>query len=124
MREASAVRVQSRNLSEWQALHLGAILDNMNKIPVHAILAQHKPILVERFGVKRIALFGSYAKGQATENSDIDLLVEFSGAATASGFFGLQFYLEDLFGKPIDLVTENALRPEFRPYVERGLLTI
>ncbi len=96
----------------------------MIKISVHQTLIEHKPTLIARYGVKKLALFGSHAKGLATEDSDIDVLVEFSGVATSKSYFGLQFYLEDLFGKPVDLVTEKALRAELRDSVERDLITI
>jgi len=51
--------------------------------------------------------------------SDVDILVKFDGPATSKRYFGVQFYLEDLLGCPIDLVTEKALRPELRPYVQK-----
>ena len=83
------------------------------------LLRAHKPLLAERFGVTQLALFGSFAREQATDRSDVDILVQFDGAATAKSYFGLQFYLEDLLSCPVDLVTTKALRNEFRPYVER-----
>jgi predicted nucleotidyltransferase len=49
----------------------------------------------------------------------VDILVAFDGPATSERYFGVQFYLEDLLGRPVDLVTDKALRPELRPYVER-----
>ena len=53
------------------------------------------------------------------DGSDVDILVSFDGPATSRTYFGVQFYIEDLLGRPVDLVTEKALRPEFRPYVEQ-----
>ena len=46
-------------------------------------------------------------------------MVSFNGPATSEAYFGVQFYIEDLLGLPVDLVTEKALRPEIRPHVER-----
>lgn len=83
------------------------------------LLTTSKPVLQERFGVTRLALFGSTARDTATSASDVDVLVTFEGPATSKRYFGVQFYLEDLLGCPVDLVTEKALRPELRPYVER-----
>ena len=83
------------------------------------LLRAHKPLLAERFGVTQLALFGSFARDQATDRSDVDILVQFDGPATAKSYFGLQFYLEDLLSRRVDLVTTKALRNEFRPYVER-----
>ena len=96
----------------------------MNRERVLALLAEHKPVLAERFGVRRLALFGSFARDTAREDSDVDVLVAFDGPATAKRYFGVQFYLEDLFGREVDLVTEDALRPRLRPYVERDAVAI
>ena len=78
----------------------------------------------ERFGVRRLRLFGSWARGSAQPESDVDVLVEFENAASARHFFGLQFFLEDLLGSPVDLVSEKALRQELRPMVEADAITI
>ena len=96
----------------------------MDRSRALALLGEHKPVLAQRFGVTRLALFGSVARGTASADSDIDLLVEFDGPATSSRYFGVQFYLEDLFGCPVDLVTAKALRPRLRPYIERDAVTI
>ena len=86
----------------------------MNRDEVLATLRAHRATLAERFGVTSLALFGSYARDQAAEASDIDILVRFDGPATSKSYFGVQFYLEDLLGRPIDLVTDKALRLQFR----------
>jgi uncharacterized protein len=96
----------------------------MDRDRLLALLAQHKPVLAERFGVERLALFGSFARGTAREDSDVDVLVRFDGPATSKRYFGVQFYLEDLLGREVDLVTEDALRPRLRPYVERDAVAI
>jgi predicted nucleotidyltransferase len=83
------------------------------------LLAMHKPALAARYGVLCLALFGSVARGTATAASDFDILVAFDGPATSDRYFGVQFYLEDLLGRPVDLVTETALRPELRARIER-----
>lgn len=96
----------------------------MNRSRILALLTEHKPVLAKRFGVTRLALFGSVARGTAGSGSDVDLLVEFDGLATSSRYFGVQFYLEDLLGCPVDLVTAKALRSRLRPYVERDAITV
>jgi predicted nucleotidyltransferase len=88
------------------------------------LLREHKPALSERFGVTRLALFGSTARGTAGPASDIDVLVAFDGPATSARYFGVQFYLEDLLGRRVDLVTEKALRERLRPYVERDAIAV
>ena len=91
----------------------------MNKDEVLGLLREHKATLAQRFGVAELALFGSFARGRNTDDSDIDILVRFDGPATSKRFFGVQFYIEDLAGRPVDLVTDKALRAELRPAVER-----
>jgi predicted nucleotidyltransferase len=88
------------------------------------LLNDHEAALRERFGVRHLALFGSVARNEAHPGSDVDLLVEFDGPATSDRYFGLQFYLEDLLGRPVDLVTDKALRPELRPHVEREAIRV
>jgi len=88
------------------------------------LLQAHKAELAKQFGVVRLALFGSTARDTAGPKSDIDILVEFDGPATSARYFGVQFYLEDLLGRPVDLVTEKALRPELRPFIEKEALHI
>ncbi len=96
----------------------------MDKSRILALLTEHKPALARRFGVTRLALFGSIARNAANADSDVDLLVGFDGPATSARYFGVQFYLEDLLQRPVDLVTEKALRERLRPYVERDAVAI
>lgn len=91
----------------------------MNRSQTLKLLAEHKPVLAQRFGVARLALFGSVVRDTAKEGSDVDVLVAFDGPATSARYFGVQFYLEDLLRLPVDLVTEKALRPELRPFIEK-----
>ncbi len=89
-----------------------------------ALLVGCKPELARRFGVTRLSLFGSMARGTARSDSDVDILVAFDGPATSARYFGAQFYLEDLLGRRVDLVTEKALRPELRPHIEREAVRV
>ena len=90
----------------------------MNRTRALELLVQSKPLLMERYGVTRLVLFGSTARDTLRSGSDIDILVAFDGPATSEHYFGVLFYLEDLFGCPIDLVTERALRKELRLFIE------
>jgi predicted nucleotidyltransferase len=84
-------------------------------------LKSHAQEIKACFGVKRIGLFGSFARGEQKESSDIDVLVEFE-KPTFRNFMDLSFYLEDLFGRKVDLVTVKGLRPRIRPYVEKDVI--
>lgn len=90
----------------------------MDRAETLALLSQPKPELQRRFGVLRLALFGSRARDQSRADSDTDVWVVFDGPASSARYFGVQFYLEDLLGCPVDLVTDKALRPELRRFIE------
>ncbi len=66
----------------------------MTKEQILDLLREHKAMLIEQFGVNSLALFGSIARNQAKDSSDIDILVQFDGPATSKRYFGLQFYIE------------------------------
>jgi len=83
------------------------------------ILTRLKPELVSRFGVTRLALFGSTIRNEARADSDIDIMVGFNSPANAKQYFGVQFLLEDELGLVVDLVTEKALRAELKSFVEQ-----
>jgi len=98
--------------------------DNMNRSRIVQLLTEHKPHLSSNYGVTRLALFGSTVRNTALDNSDVDILVDFDGPATSKRYFGVQFYLEDLFGCSVDLVTEKALRAELRPFIEKEAVRV
>jgi len=100
------------------------IIRPVNRAQTLDLLSQHKLEMRRRFAVRTLALFGSRARDQSRAQSDIDLLVEFDGPATSARYFGLQFFLEDLLGGSIDLVTTQALRPQLRPFVERDAIHV
>jgi len=77
------------------------------------LLGEHRAEL-ERFGVKSLSLFGSVVRHQARETSDVDILVEFSESVGLFEFIRLKLYIEKLLGRPVDLVTPDALKPQLR----------
>jgi uncharacterized protein len=96
----------------------------LDRTQVLKLLTQHKTVLAQLFGVTDLALFGSTVHNTARPDSDVDVLVAFDGPATSARYFGVQFYLEDLLGCPVDLVTDKALRPELRPYITKEALHV
>ena len=96
----------------------------MNREKLLQRLREHKDELQRRFGVKSLAVFGSVARGEAGPDSDVDILVEFESRATFDRYMGLKFFLEDLLGTRVDLVTRRALKPRLRPYVEREAIYV
>lgn len=96
----------------------------MKKKAVLKVLTEQFTEIRQRFGVRRLALFGSTARDEAKPGSDVDVLVEFEGKADSSRYFGLLFYLEDKLGCPLDLLTDKVLRPELRPFVEKDAIYV
>ena len=92
-----------------------SILDTLNA---------EAPALRRKYAVKSLAVFGSMARGDDREDSDVDILVTFEGPATFRGFMGLKLDLQDLLGRPVDLGTPDTLRPEIRANVEKDLLHV
>jgi uncharacterized protein len=78
----------------------------------------------QRFSVRALAIFGSIARDEAVPASDVDVLVVFDGKAGFDLFMDLKFYLEELLGREVDLVTDKALRPQVRRAIERELIHV
>jgi len=78
----------------------------------------------QRFSVKAISIFGSIARDEASDDSDVDVLVVFDQKANFDGFMELKFYLEDLLGAGVDLVTDKALRPQVRQAIEQEMIHV
>ena len=87
-----------------------------------AVLQQNRDTL-RGFGVRRLALFGSYARGKQTATSDLDFVVELEERSFDS-FMGLKLFLEDLFGRPVDLVLEHTIKPRLRPHIMESLTDV
>lgn len=81
------------------------------------------PILKEH-GVSYCAVFGSFARGEEKDNSDIDLLVRFTEPVGLFDFVGLEMELSDILGKKVDLVTEKAIHPLLKDNIYKNLQKI
>lgn len=90
----------------------------MKREMVEQILKAEKQYLAEKFNVSKIGIFGSYARNEQTNESDIDILVEFS-KPVGFEFVDLKDYLETVLNKNVDLVTPNALKP----YIKNEILS-
>lgn len=79
------------------------------------ILKEHEDTIKGKYHVRKIGVFGSFARGEEKEGSDIDVLVEFEkGCKTFDNYMDLKFFLEDLFNRKVDLVTVDTLRPQLK----------
>ncbi len=95
----------------------------MGRDELVALLATHKSE-IRRFGVASLSLFGSAARGEERPDRDLDFLVRFDGPATLNGFMGLKLFLEEVLRRPVDLVTERALKPRLRRAIEQDLVRV
>ena len=80
---------------------------------IEETLKSLKPFLKEKFKVKEIGVFGSYVRGDGTEESDVDILVGFH-EPIGWEFVDLKAFLEEILGKKVDIVTLRALKPQLR----------
>jgi predicted nucleotidyltransferase len=87
------------------------------------ILKGQKKELEKRYPISELALFGSYARGDNHEHSDIDILVDFNGRIGIE-FISLAHELEDIFNTKIDLVSRKGIKPNYLPFVEKHLIHI
>jgi uncharacterized protein len=86
-------------------------------------LEANLPEIRERFGIETIGIFGSVSREEDTAESDVDVLYAFkTGGVPLREFFAFKQYLEDLFGRTVDLVPVRWLAPSLRPYIERDMI--
>jgi uncharacterized protein len=95
----------------------------MGRDDVLALLATHREE-IERLGAESLRLFGSVARGEASADSDVDILVSFREKPTFSGYMKLRIFLEDLLGARVDLITDSGLRDKVRPFVEKDAIRV
>lgn len=95
----------------------------MRKDEILRLLSERRSDL-ERFKVKSLAIFGSVARDEAREDSDVDILVEFAETPGFIQLIDLKFFLEDLLGCRVDLATRDALKPRLRTRVEREAIYV
>lgn len=87
------------------------------KDQILTLLKQQLPYLKENFKVKSIGIFGSYAREEQTEKSDIDILVDFEAPVGFFKFMELEDYLSAKLEAKVDLVTPDALKPLIKPHI-------
>ena len=95
----------------------------MTRDEVMRVLSEHREEL-SRLGVKSLAMFGSSVRDEATEASDVDLLVEFDAPIGLFEFIDVKEFLEGILGRPVDLGTPDALHPRLRARVLREAVRV
>lgn len=94
----------------------------LTKENIILFLQEHRQELLEKFGLVKVGLFGSYARGEQTEKSDIDLAVEIESENKFRSFFALKAYLEDHLKERVDLGIESTLKPAAKKYIEKEII--
>jgi predicted nucleotidyltransferase len=95
----------------------------MTRRTVISRIRRHRAELT-KLGVKSLSVFGSVARGEDQPGSDVDILVEFRGRATFDRYMDTKFYLEELLGRKVDLVTPKAIKPRMKQYIMQDLIHV
>ena len=96
----------------------------MTKNEILTFLRDKKEFLTQNYGVTSIGLFGSYARDEAREDSDIDIAVEMKKENKFMNFFNLKYYLEDNLHKSIDMGIESVLKPVAKEYINKDIIYV
>lgn len=91
---------------------------------IRAAIRQHQEVLVERYGVKVVGLFGSYARREHRKRSDLDLLVDIVRPISLLELIGAELYLSEVLGVKVDLIPKRGVREELRETIFREALSI
>lgn len=94
------------------------------KTEVIEIIKLKKPYIESRFGVTKIGVFGSVARGDETQKSDIDIAVEMRSENKFRNFMALERYLVKLLGKKVDLGIESAIKPAVRLEIQKEIVYV
>lgn len=88
------------------------------------LIREHTAKLQDDYQVAKLGIFGSFARGEAKETSDVDILVEFNETVDLFHFIRLQHYLSEILGREVDLVTPDALKPLIKDQILKEVLYI
>ncbi len=90
--------------------------------PIFDLLEKNRDT-IRSFGVRRLGLFGSFARGEACATSDLDFIVEFEHKSF-DAYMDLKTFLEELLGRPVDLVMTDAIKPRLRAAILREAVDV
>jgi len=101
-----------------------AAKNELTKEQILKYLREHKKELYEKYGVRKIGLFGSYARNENKKSSDIDIVVELECDNKFRSFFELKYYLEESLDMEVDLGIESAVKQEVRNQINRDIIYV
>ena len=87
-------------------------------------LRANKAKLTQKYAISELGIFGSFARGDYNEQSDIDILVDFHAKIDAYNYIRLAHEFEDLFKQKIDMVSRRSIKPQYLPFVEKNLIHV
>ncbi len=93
-----------------------------NREEIFQIIRKNQ-VALQGFGVQRLGLFGSFARGEAGPSSDVDILVDLE-KKTFDAYMGLKFFLEDVLGRSVDLVLTDSIKPRIRESILREAIYV
>ncbi|MDQ6901730.1 MAG: nucleotidyltransferase family protein [Bacteroidota bacterium] len=94
----------------------------MNKLSIITRLKDIKPALCDTYGITELALFGSYSRDEATEKSDIDIMIDYH-APMGMRFFDIVYELEEVFkNKKVQVITRKAIKPKYFDRIKQDLI--
>lgn len=97
---------------------------NYSKRDILETLRANKSKLIEKYSISELGLFGSFARDDFNEHSDIDILVDFNGKIDGYNYIRLAHEFEDLFKQKIDMVSRRSIKPQYLPFVEKNLIHV
>ena len=95
-----------------------------SKADILETLKANKSKLVEKYSISELGLFGSFARNDFDENSDIDILVDFNEKIDGYDYIRLAHEFEDIFKQRIDMVSRKSIKPQYLPFVEKNLIHV
>ena len=96
----------------------------MNLEEIERILAEHKEELYQKYKIKEIGIFGSFARGEQSKESDVDIIVEFEEVPGLIKFIEIEEYLSKLLGRKVDLVRKPAIRKELKDKILKEVVYV
>ena len=87
-------------------------------------LSEQKPILLKKFKVNRLGVFGSYVRGDQHQGSDLDVLIDYEDAPSLITLIELEYYLSEIIGVKVDLVTDKGLKPQLKDFIIKEVVYV
>ena len=87
-------------------------------------LSEQKPILLKKYKVNRLGVFGSYVRGDQHQGSDLDVLIDYEDAPSLITLIELEYYLSEIVGVKVDLVTNKGIKPQLKDSIIKEVVYV